>query len=397
MMKGYGIMTRIMPARIGMVMAAVCMLAGAATAWAQSAQLYVSSASGNKVLRYDGVSGNFIDVIVPALTPGLAIPSGLVLSADGNLCVGSSGLHRILRFNVSTGAFRPGPLGDPDTAEFVPEGSGGLNTPFGMTLRGGRLYVTSRGSDEVLRYDGASGAFIDAFVGAASGGLNGPDDLTFGPDGNLYVTSLNTNSVLRYNRTTGLLIGVFVLPESGGLRLPRGLIFGPDGNLYVSSVGTNSILRYNGTTGDFIDTFVPSQSGGLSFPRDLLFGSDGNLYVCSQLSNSILRYDGRTGGFMGAFVPPGSGGLVAPGFMVFSDGGSGSNNPPPSGDTPPDSGTGMGGGGTGGGPPPLIIGFLTGANNGCGSGLCGIGTAMTSPMMLLGLCWMRRRRPRARW
>ena len=46
---------------------------------------------------------------------------------------------------------------------------------------------------------GQPGAFIDAFVSAGSGGLEGPDGLVFGRDGNLYVSSSFSNVVLRYD------------------------------------------------------------------------------------------------------------------------------------------------------------------------------------------------------
>ncbi len=100
----------------------------------------------------------------------------------------------------------------------------------------------------------------------ASGGLDQPIGLVFGPDGNLYVTSAVTDNVLRYNGTTGAFIDTFA---SGGLNGPLGLVFGPDGNLYVSSRYTNNVLRYNGTTGAFIDTFA--SGGGLSCPNFLTF------------------------------------------------------------------------------------------------------------------------------
>ena len=75
----------------------------------------------------------------------------------------------------------------------------------------------------VLRFDGTTGAFIDAFVPAMSGGLDGPFGLVFGPDGNLYVSSSSTNEVLRYNDTTGAFIDVFA--SGGGLENPSFLVF----------------------------------------------------------------------------------------------------------------------------------------------------------------------------
>src|ERR1700683_3211290 len=52
-------------------------------------------------------------------------------------------------------------------------------------------FVTSYLNNEVLKYDGTTGAFVSVFVSAGSGGLSYPVGLAFGPDGNLYVCSVN--------------------------------------------------------------------------------------------------------------------------------------------------------------------------------------------------------------
>ncbi|MGD9651546.1 MAG: hypothetical protein AB7V12_04175, partial [Candidatus Dadabacteria bacterium] len=72
------------------------------------------------------------------------------------------------------------------------------------------LYVTSFSSSQVLGYNGATGAFIDAFVTAGSGGLDSPEGLAFRPDGNLYVVSQGNNQILRYNGATGAFIDAVV-------------------------------------------------------------------------------------------------------------------------------------------------------------------------------------------
>ena len=43
-------------------------------------------------------------------------------------------------------------------------------------------YVSSYGTDQVLRYDGRTGAFLGAFVPARYAGLSAPYALLFGPD-----------------------------------------------------------------------------------------------------------------------------------------------------------------------------------------------------------------------
>ena len=64
-------------------------------------------------------------------------------------------------------------------------------------------------------------------------------DPVIGPDGNLYVA--DDNSILRYNGTTGAFMNAFVSAASGGLNYASGIAFGPDGNLYVGSWGTDEV------------------------------------------------------------------------------------------------------------------------------------------------------------
>ena len=227
----------------------------------------------------------------------------------GGLLVSSASTDNVLRYDATTGAF---------IDAFVPPGLGGLFSPVGLVFGpDGNLYVSSQTNARVLRYDGINGAFIDEFVSFGSGGLVGPTGLVFGPDGNLYLSSHNNDKVLRYDGITGAFIGEFVPAGTGGLDGPHGLVFGPDGNLYVNSRLNHQVLRYNGVTGALLDAFVSPGSGGLVGPTGLVFGPDGNLYVSSIISDQVLRYNAATGAFIDAFVPPGSGGLLQPQGLVF--------------------------------------------------------------------------------
>jgi DNA-binding beta-propeller fold protein YncE len=89
------------------------------------------------------------------------------------------------------------------------------------------------------------------------------------------VPSHLTNQILRYDGTTGAFLDAFVPAGSGGLAQPSGLVFGPDGNLYVAahapSAGQGTVFRYDGTTGAFLDTFIPRGTGGLNAPNSLLY------------------------------------------------------------------------------------------------------------------------------
>src|SRR5438132_8620062 len=72
-------------------------------------------------------------------------------------------------------------------------------------------------------------------------------------------------SVQRYNGTTGAPLGAFAV--GGGLSGPVQVVFGPDGNLYVCDIDNGAVLRYNGTTGAFLSTFISGiPHGDIGFP-----------------------------------------------------------------------------------------------------------------------------------
>jgi hypothetical protein len=234
---------------------------------------------------------------------GLNRSTGMTWGPDGNLYVGSGGTNQVLRFNGSTGAFLGTFIDGVDSPAFE-----------GLIFRPDALYVLSRNAATVQRFDPTSGAFLSVFIPAGSGGLTAAKGMTVGPDGSWYISS-GTNEILRYS-ATGVFLGAFVPAGSGGLNNPRGLTFGPDGNLYVSSSNSNAVLRYNGQTGAFLNAFIPAGSGGLSSPGELLF-SGGSLYVASQNTNDVLRYDAQTGAFLDQAAPAVLGGLDRPIGLLF--------------------------------------------------------------------------------
>ncbi|WP_425396167.1 DUF6923 family protein [Aeoliella sp.] len=155
------------------------------------------------------------------------------------------------------------------------------------------LFVSSFGSGEVLRYDSASGAYVDTFIQSGmSGGLVEPHGLLDrGVD--LLVASAQTDQVLRYDRTTGEYLGEFIGPASG-IDYPVYMTVGGDGLLYISSQGNDSIRRFDLATGAAIDTLVPADSEVLDGPSGFAF-ADGLLYVAGRYSGNVVAYDTATG------------------------------------------------------------------------------------------------------
>jgi hypothetical protein len=257
--------------------------------------LFVPSRSANQVLKYDGVTGTYLGTVIDN-DPRLNGPWAMTLGPDGNLYVGGVLSHNVLRYTFATGVVDEFiPAGASGLVQVK-----GLN--FGPD---GNLYVSNSnggggvpGPHQVLRLQGPFGASPVAplpapgqsgavFVADGSGGLSNPHASTFGPDGNLYVANAFGDNVLRYDGTTGAFLGTFVAAGSGGLDLPNFLAFRPDGYLYVVSQNTNALLRYNASTGAFVDAVIPSTSG-LSGPTGLAFDAVGNLYLSS--ADRVVRF-----------------------------------------------------------------------------------------------------------
>ncbi len=288
-------------------------ISGVTLAPTAQAALLIGNTRANNVAIFDEQTGRYGGEFIAAGTGGLTDPDDLTFGPDGNLYVssGTSTSGAILKFDGKTGAF----LGRFDQG-------GSLLRPYGSAFGpDGKLYVASFRSDQILRYDATTGAFLDVFATGTktANGLNGPNDLLFGPDGNLYVTTQGSvadgkggidfrfdSQVLKYDITTGAAT-VFVpqptpLPDSFNFVSFLGLAIGPQGEL-VTSDFANGIRSYDFATGTLLRTLptnftgtTPSNNfiGGVTFdPNDRLYTVGFDFTQSNQ--GAILRFDGVTG------------------------------------------------------------------------------------------------------
>lgn len=284
---------------------AVILVAGSAVSVSAQTchQVVVASNASDNLLAFNP-DGSFDHLFVGAMAGNCYMTYG----PDGNIYSTDTATDAVYRFNGRTLA----PMG-----VFVPPASAGLNDPQGLCFGpDGNLYVTSagQGTPKVLRFNGATGAFIDYFVAVAA---PMPGGIAFGPDGNLYYVCNTCQDVLLYDGQTGVYLGWFVKgQQADSPKRPRGICFGPDGNLYVTCASTDDcIRRYSGTTGNFIDIFAV---GGLDDPLDLAFTPWGTLLVSGSLTNNVQEFDAVSGALIGTFASPGEGGIGAPsGLLVL--------------------------------------------------------------------------------
>ena len=244
--------------------------------------LYVmSSYGGDQVLEYDLNTGAYLGSFAPFSSWDTA--QAMQVGPDGAIYIGGIWTDRIARYDPVTHELNEnfildqGHMGRPVGFAFGPDGDlYVLNDTPAPGYSGSATNFWN-----VLKYDGTTGAFITNFVASGEGGLVQPDlpGIVFGPDGNLYVSSNDysqsgNDQVLEYNGQTGAFITNFVAAGSGGLVRAGALSFGPDGNLYVEDYASGAIKEYSGTNGVFMGDFILAGSGGLNSAMDLLFLQD---------------------------------------------------------------------------------------------------------------------------
>ena len=266
-------------------------------------ELYVSDNLRNEILRYDGITGLFSDVVIKTESDQLQSPSYITFGPDDNLYVGSN--DQIFQFDGNTGDF---------VDIFISQNKAGLNNPQGLSFNGKYFYVNSYDNNRVLRFDSGSGLFVDEFIESRDNDLLRPIGNVLDDDGNMYVASQGTNEILHYDVNTGGFLGQIDLPSS-----PRGLSLSADDVLYVSMFDTHQVLSYDLISEQSV--LLMSGDDGLKGPESLVF-DDANdlLYVSSSLNNKVIVYDVEQGTAYDIPVKSGDGILQKPhGLAMKSD------------------------------------------------------------------------------
>lgn len=203
------------------------------------------------------------------------------------------------------------------------------------------MLVSSRNTNSVKRFDGATGEFVDDFIGPEAGGLRTTQEILLAPNGDLIVSGLGNQQILSYDYRTGGSKGAFTSGYS--LREPTKMTWGPDGNLYVSQWGdSRHTVAVFGSNGAFIREATPSipdpmqhawdtdgsllvvywgtkdvrrfdadgnqleifiSDSRLEGPVNLRWDDDQNLHVFDWQSGAVYRYNGQDGSYLDTFIP----------------------------------------------------------------------------------------------
>ena len=271
--------------------------------------------------------------------------------ADGLFVVGRES-RSVLEFDAADGSL---------TRVFAETMDEGFQNPGGIALSpaGGDLYVTSRGSGEIWRYDTPTG---DVLSPAVATGLFRPGGCDFDATGAfLYFTDSNNvdsetaDAVRRLEIATGLVSAVgttanadfadvavsggFVFatdtdghrvmrfPISGGpgssvvgtgLAGPRGLVFRSPTRMLVADTGSDRVLEFVEASGSWsFDRVVVPATSGVGDPCGLAIAPDTTLSVTGCATNDVVQVDLGTLAISPG-IAPGAGGLGSPKDAAWS-------------------------------------------------------------------------------
>ena len=222
------------------------------------------------------------------------------------------------------------------------------------------LFVTDRGGDSILRYDGVTGQFDDVFASGLAARIDRPSSVRLGPSGHLYLAGFGRGDVVRFDVESGAMMDVFywdtqlleepvelmfrgddlivlgndtqnavVIDPAGtaarsfgypDMRAAHDFVLTPDDTTVVVATDTHpqlgsAIQVWDATTGTMVRHFgTPDE---LTSATSIALAGDGRLYACDYERNQIIRFDPATGELVGIVVDTTSGLLDAPVSIDF--------------------------------------------------------------------------------
>ena len=255
-------------------------------------RILVTSTGDNRVVEFDEYGGYMRDLV--QADAGLASPTGMAVTPSGTLLVSSTADNRVLEFDAETGDFI-GEFASGAPWDFIP-----LNM---LVTLDGRLLVASA-TGAVMAWDLASGKSLGHFVEKSdNGGLASPRGMAQMRGGDILIASRGTKQVLRFDGVRGDFVGVF---NNGGTDValtmdePWGVRVGPDGHVYVSRNGATvgdeddghdrvarlhinatRIYIFDGVTGNFLRSYITGHDTELWEPTGFDF-MPGDVTDCNR-------------------------------------------------------------------------------------------------------------------
>lgn len=268
--------------------------------------LYAGDYNGQKVVRFDGVTG------VPIPVNPFIVGGGESVAGFGNHILNEESGH-IQQYNLTTGAFEK---------SFVPTGSG---LGLAVALDAQSVYVTQSGSiDQYSLASGNYGALLHHANTFNSWGV------AINPvSGKVYVNNGWSNGATGIQVFNADLSGgtTLVGANDHGMTAGAGLVFSKDGSKFFAVNGgnhdpNNSFVNEYLADGTFVKTIQFGNIIPSNRPFTNAFGAAvnnaGNIFVSSQRDNAVLEINLSNNDAVSLFVTPSNGASQSIKTIFFS-------------------------------------------------------------------------------
>src|SRR5665647_116760 len=156
------------------------------------------------------------------------------------------------------------------------------------------LFVTDRGGDSILRYDGVTGQFDDVFASGLAARIDRPSSVRLGPSGHLYLAGFGRGDVVRFDVESGAMMDVFYW-DTELLEEPVELMFRGDDLVVLGNDTQNAVVI--GADGTATRSFGYPE---MRAAHDFVMSPDETMvYVATdthpQLGSALQVWDATTG------------------------------------------------------------------------------------------------------
>ena len=264
----------------------------------------VSLGTGQRVVKYNNLSGGFETVATWLYSPMNATATGIFVTKNKDLYVVDGLQHRIIKWaeGATAGQVVIGAAGTGGSA------LDRLSNPRAVhVMDDGTMYILDSGNNRILRWrTGASQGEIVAGgngAGAALNQLNNPGYFFLDEFNNLFVSDQGNNRVLKFalesNSATVVAGGNGQGIGLNQLNAPHGIYVDNLNNVFVSDHGNNRIVRWasGAAIGEVVAGLGNGNPHGLNRtlnPSAIQIDKDYNMYVVSVDSvNGVWPFNGN--------------------------------------------------------------------------------------------------------
>lgn len=267
---------------------------------ATTTTLFISDYRANAIVRYDGATGELIDVFAEGLEQRIDRPANVKRGPDGRLYATNFGRGDVSRWNLDSATMMDVFYWDTRL----------LEEPVELEFRGDHLFVLGNDTKNLVEID-REGRFVRE-LGYPT--MRGAQDFVL--HGELAYVATETHPTLGsaiqvWDLGTGMLSRSFATYDQ--VAFGSGLVL-HDGVLYVTDFERGTVTAFDPQTGDSRGVIVEA---GLDLPVEIDIGPDGKLYVLDLHGLHRFELDGTS---LGRFVDVADGVLARPlGFAFITD------------------------------------------------------------------------------